>query len=119
MEPTAYKFIHFIGLIIFFTGIGASLVSDTKKPTSFRFPAIAPGVGFLLILINGVGIWHKLGIKIGSWMIIELLILFALGASLPLIKNCVLPVFAIWFLAIVSGLKATHLGYTNSVILRE
>gem|GEM_PF-5156061 len=30
MEPTAHKFIHSIGLIVFFTGIGASLSSDTN-----------------------------------------------------------------------------------------
>ncbi len=118
MEPTVYKFIHFIGLIVFFTGIGASLASDTKKPASFRFPAIAHGVGFLLILISGVGIWHKLGAKIGSWMIIKLVILFALGASLPLIKNRVLPVAAIWILVIVLGSIAAYLGFTNSLILR-
>ena len=30
MEASAYKFNHFIGLIIFFTSIGASLAFHTK-----------------------------------------------------------------------------------------
>ena len=118
MEPTVYKFIHFIGLIIFFTGIGATLASDTKKPASFRFPAIAHGIGFLLILVSGVGMWHKLGLKVGSWMIIKIIILLALGAALPLIKNRVIPIPVIWLLVIILGSVAAYLGYTNAVILR-
>ncbi len=92
--------------------------SDTKKPASFRFPAIAHGIGFLLILVSGVGMWHKLGLKIGSWMIIKMVILFALGASLPLIKNRVLPSGVIWLLVIILGSLAAYLGFTNSVLLR-
>jgi len=118
MEPTVYKFIHFIGLIVFFTGIGAALASDTKKPASFRFAAMAHGIGFLLILVSGVGMWHKLGLKIGSWMIIKLIILFALGAALPLIKNRVMPIPAIWLLVMILGSVAAYLGFSNSVLVR-
>jgi len=118
MDPGIYKIIHFVGLITLFTGIGALITADPKKPAGLRGPAMAHGIGWLLLLISGFGMSAKTEIGFPVWMIVKLAILLALGALIALIKRRALPTPAIYLLAIILGSIAAYLGFSNGIITR-
>lgn len=118
MDPAIYKIIHFLGLIILFTGLGSLITADLKKPSALRGPAMIHGVGLLLMLVSGFGMSAKLEIGFPVWMIIKLVILLALGAMIAVIKRRALPNSVIYLIVIVLGGFAAYLGFTNSLIMR-
>jgi len=118
MDPGTYKIIHFVGLITLFTGIGALITADPKKPAGLRGPAMVHGTGWLLLLISGFGMSAKTGIGFPVWMMLKLVILLALGAIIALIKRRALPAPALYLVAIILGGTAAYLGFTNGMIMR-
>ena len=118
MDPGFYKIVHFIGLIILFTGLGSLITADSKKPAGLRGPAMMHGIGWLIVLISGFGLSAKTEIGFPVWMIIKLVILLALGAIIAIIKRRVLPPAAIYLIVVVLGAIAAYLGFSNSLILR-
>lgn len=118
MDPGIYKIIHFIGLIILFLGIGSLISSDHRKPAALRRPAMIHGIGLALLLISGFGLSAKLELGFPIWMMVKLIILLLLGAMIVVIKRRLIPLPAIYLLAIVLGAIAAYLGFSNSVLLR-
>lgn len=118
MDPTIYKIIHFAGIIVLFTGIGALINADAKRPAALRGPAMLHGIGILLILVSGFGLSAKTEIGFPVWMVIKLVILLTLGGMIAIIKRRVLPAPVLYLLAIVLGGLAAYLGFSNSIILR-
>ena len=118
MDPGIYKIIHFVGLIILFTGIGSLITSDPRKPAGLRRPAMLHGIGLLLILVSGFGLQAKLHAAAGfpGWIIAKLAILIVLGGFIVVIKRKLLPVPVIYLLVIILGSLAAYLGYSNSVL---
>ncbi len=118
MDPGIYKIIHFIGLIVLFTGLGSLIASDPKKPAAFRRPAMIHGIGLFLLLLSGFGLSAKLEIGFPGWMLAKLVILLLLGVMIVLIKRRVIPTPLLYLLAIILGSVAAYLGFTNSILLR-
>ncbi len=118
MDPSTYKIIHFTGLIILFTGLGSLIASDPKKPATLRKPAMIHGLGLFLLLFSGFGLSAKLELGFPSWMIGKLVILLLLGGIIVIIKRRLLPTPVIYLIAIILGLIAAYLGFSNSVLLR-
>ncbi len=118
MDPGIYKIIHFIGLIVLFTGLGSLIASDPRKPAALRRPAMIHGIGLFLLLVSGFGLSAKLKLGFPSWMIGKLVILLLLGAIIVVIKRRLLPTPAVYLIAIILGVIAAYLGFTNSVVLR-
>ena len=120
MDPGIYKIIHFIGLIVLFTGLGALIASDPKKPAAFRRPAMIHGIGLFLLLLSGFGLSLSAKLEIGfpGWMLAKLVILLLLGVMIVLIKRRVIPTPLLYLLAIILGSVAAYLGFTNSILLR-
>lgn len=118
MDPGIYKIIHFVGLIVFFTGIGSLLALDPKRPAALRRPAMIHGVGLLLLLVSGFGLQAKLKLGFPGWFIAKLAILIVLGAMIAVIKRKLMPTPIVYLLVIVLGSAAAYLGFSNSMILR-
>ena len=118
MDPGIYKIIHFVGLIILFTGIGSLLALDPKKPAALRRPAMIHGIGLLLLLVSGFGLQAKLKLGFPGWLLAKLALLIVLGGMIVVIKRKLLPAPVIYLLVIVLGSVAAYLGFSNSMLLR-
>ncbi|MFT4638596.1 MAG: hypothetical protein ACI8T1_001917 [Verrucomicrobiales bacterium] len=107
MDPLLYKVIHLAGVMAVFMGLGISLVPES----AFRKPgAMFHGIGLILILIAGFGLIAKLKLGFPGWVMVKLVIWFALGALPALAKRKVVPICAAWIIAVVLGFGAAYLG---------
>jgi hypothetical protein len=119
MDPSIYKIIHFIGIIVLFLGLGSLISSDPRKPAALRGPAMIHGIGLFLILLSGFGLQAKLKIDFFTgWFLAKFVIFLLLGAIIVVIKRRLLPTPAIYLIAIILGAIAAYLGFANSAILR-
>ena len=115
MDPSIYKFIHYIGIFMVLTGLGGLLFAEDK---AMKLAGISHGIGLLLVLLGGFGMAKHEAIGFSSWFIIKVVIWFALGAMLAVAKRKLMPPVAAWLLVIVLTGVAAWLGFANSVILR-
>ncbi|MGC6467057.1 MAG: hypothetical protein ACON38_07735 [Akkermansiaceae bacterium] len=118
MDPGIYKIIHFVGLFALFTGIGALITVDHKKPAARILPSALHGIGWLLLLVSGIGMWHKMHGGFPVWIIGKFVILLALGAIVALIKREKIPSLFLYLIAITLGSLAAYLGFSNGLIMR-
>ena len=86
-----YQILHVVGILMIFMGYGAllarSLMKVNHKPVR-RLGSITSGIGLLLVLIAGFGMVAKLGYSYTApWLIVKLLIWFALGGIIVLINR--------------------------------
>ena len=107
MDPLVYKLLHLAGVMAVFMGLGISLLPET----AFRKQGgLLHGIGLLVILVAGFGLIAKLKYGFPLWVILKLVIWLALGVLPVLGKKKVLPIAAIWALALVLGVGAAYLG---------
>lgn len=107
MDPLVYKLLHLAGVMAVFMGLGISLPPET----AFRKQGgLFHGIGLLVILVAGFGLIAKLKYGFPLWVILKLVIWLALGALPVLGKKKVLPIAAVWVLALVLGVGAAYLG---------
>lgn len=118
MDPGIYKTIHFLGMILLFTGIGSLIAADPKKAGSLRVPAMLHGLGVLFLLVSGFGLQAKLNHLFGGWIVAKILILLVLAALIVVIKRELLPKPVVYLLIILLGGAAAYLGFTNSILLQ-
>jgi hypothetical protein len=88
MDLTTYKFIHYVGFFLLFTGFGGLLLgARTAMSRDFahkKIYMILHGTGLLFVLVSGFGQLARLGItqglplwvkvKIGVWLFLGLIL---------------------------------------------
>ena len=108
MSLQFYHFLHLIGLILVFIGIGGMLSSEGAKKAMMWH-----GIGLLISIISGFGMLAKLGImgtmpvwawiKIGLWLV--------LGFLPVLAKRRVIATPLVVLIAAITGAALAYLGY--------
>ena len=117
MDPALYKFIHYIGIFMFLTGLGAYCFVKTEAPS--KAAGIVHGIGLLIVLVAGFGMAKDPAIPISApWFIWKVVIWAALGAMIIVAKRKLIPPLGAWFVIIILAGTAAWLGFANSVILR-
>ena len=110
MDPLTYKFIHLIGVLSLFLGLGG-MITYSKGSTPIKgLIAGFHGIGLVLILISGFGMAAKLKYGFPTWMIIKLVIWLTLGAMIVLAKRGILKGAALWGVMLLLGAIAAYLG---------
>ena len=104
----SYHYLHLIGLILVFIGIGGMLSSEGAKKAMMWH-----GIGLLISIISGFGMLAKLGImgtmpvwawiKIGLWLV--------LGFLPVLAKRRVIATPLVVLIAAITGAALAYLGY--------
>lgn len=118
MDPAIYKTLHYVGMIVLFTGLGSLVAADLKKPSALRLPASLHGIGLLLILVSGFAMQAKLNHLFGTWLVVKILILLVLSGFIMVIKRQLLPTPVIYLLIVILGSIAAYLGFSNSILLQ-
>lgn len=73
--------------------------------------AIGHGIGLFLILLSGFGMQAKLySGAFPTWMLVKLIIWFAFGACIVLVKRKVASAPIAWTIIVVLGALAAYLG---------
>jgi hypothetical protein len=108
MSLQFYHFLHLIGLILVFIGIGGMLSSEGAKKAMMWH-----GFGLLISIVSGFGMLAKLGImgtmpvwawiKIGLWLV--------LGFLPVLAKRRVIATPLVVLIAAITGAALAYLGY--------
>jgi len=108
MSLQFYHFLHLIGLILVFIGIGGMLSSEGAKKAMMWH-----GIGLLISIVSGFGMLAKLGImgtmpvwawiKIGLWLV--------LGFLPVLAKRRVIATPLVVLIAAITGAALAYLGY--------
>jgi len=108
MSLQFYHFLHLIGLILVFIGIGGMLSSEGAKKAMMWH-----GIGLLISIVSGFGMLAKLGImgtmpvwawiKIGLWLV--------LGFLPVLAKRRVIATPLVVLIAAITGAVLAYLGY--------
>ena len=118
MSLEFYRLLHFLGIFMLFSGLGAYLLGRQqvlKTEAVGRFPyqrtvAIIHGLGLFLILLGGFGMLARLQLGIETWVAIKLVIWLMLGGVLVLIKRVPSKMLLWWLLILVLGFCAAYLA---------
>jgi hypothetical protein len=90
-----YKVAHLVGIIVLFLSLGVALAGSAasgrdgaaQAPLA-RVASIAHGVALLVVLVAGFGLLARLGLSVAQpWVAAKLVIWFALGGALTLVKR--------------------------------
>ncbi|MBK1791565.1 hypothetical protein [Persicirhabdus sediminis] len=106
MDPTIFKFVHYIGILTLFFSLGA-MFSGASWKKSF---GMGHGIGLLLIIISGFGFLGVAKLGIPVWAIVKTIIWLFFGASLALAKKGKLKGLAAWVVIIGLGSAAAFIG---------
>ena len=93
MPIHVYQFLHYAGILLVFTSLGAValhvLSGGTKDSNPMRkLVAITHGVGLVLVLVAGFGMLARLGIhSMPGWVIAKLVIWLFLGGAIALLYH--------------------------------
>ena len=115
MPTYFYQILHVIGIIMIFMGCGAllgrSLIGSDDRSVR-KLGSITSGIGLVLVLFAGFGMISKLGHSFTApWLIIKIIIWFALGGIIALINRK--PEFAktLWWGILGLGILAAIMVY--------
>lgn len=115
MDPTIYKYIHYIGFFMILTGLGGLIFAEGK---AIKLAGVSHGAGLFLTLLGGFGMQKHEAIGFSWWFIAKVVIWLVLGAAIVIAKRKLLPPVATWLLVIGLTGAAAWLGFANSIILR-
>ena len=115
MSYQFYKVIHFLGLFMVFSGLGAQFLqslnsNDPKQSPGRKWSAIMHGVGLLMVLVAGFGLLAKLQLPIGGWVIAKLLIWLAFGGMGALASRKKEAAGLLWISTLILGALAAFLA---------
>ena len=107
MSYETYKLIHIVSIIIFFGSFGAAMLTGR----SGIHEKIATGVSSLLILVAGMGLMARIGIKHASiwptWVIVKAVIWLTLASLAPILsKRLGSSVFIFYLFVLLGGFAA-------------
>lgn len=116
MSIQFYKMLHFVGIFMVFSGLGAQFLhawaGGSKQHAAKKWLAILHGVGLLLIFVAGFGLIVKVGANWPwpGWIWAKLLIWVALGGAGAVAmrkQNLAAP---LWGMAIAFGTLAAYMA---------
>jgi len=109
MSLQFYHFLHLIGLILVFIGIGGMLSSEGAKKAMMWH-----GIGLLISIISGFGMLAKLGIMgtMPVWAWIKIALWLVLGFLPVLAKRRVIATPLVVLIAAIVGAVLAFIGYT-------
>ncbi len=111
MSPAFYHFVHAVGIICLFIGIGMG-GSDAGRKCAMRWH----GTGLLILLISGFGNVAKvLNNQFPTWVILKLVIWLVLGVLPVLVKRGKLSGTHGVLVAMLAGAAAAYLGAMKPV----
>lgn len=83
MSYTFYKVLHFLGIFMVFSGLGAQCImainGSEKAPAAKKWLGIMHGVGLLVALVAGFGLLARVGGGMQGWVMVKLAIWIILG----------------------------------------
>lgn len=110
MDPTIYRQIHLIGVIVLFLGLGGMLSHagrDQKAPWVY---AVLHGLGLLAILVAGFGSQARLELGFPGWLLVKIGVWILLAALPFLVRRGWIPAFLAWLVAAGLGGLAVWLA---------
>jgi len=116
-----YHILHLTGIIMLFLGYGALLGrslagSDDSKVK--KLGSITSGIGLLLIFIAGFALITKMNYSFGApWIIVKLIIWFALGGLIVLINRKPAIAGMLWWILVFLGFLASSMVYWGRINL--
>lgn len=114
MSFQTYHFLHLIGVIATFLGIGALLARAALAPTNRTmrvWGAVVAGIGLLFLLVSGFGMQAKGGFGWPLWMLAKIILWVLLGGLLALINRKPKWHAVFWIAVFAIGFAAAWLGY--------
>ena len=105
MDPAIYKFVHYIGIFLLLSGLGAYCFGKNDGPN--KLAGISHGVGFLLVLLGGFGMAKHEAISFSWWFLVKAAI-FGLVLS---VVGCQQGIHA------TGGAKGVGLATTRAVVI--
>ncbi len=110
-----YKLVHFLGLIMVFSGLGAQFVlaingTGSKDGPGRRWVAMLHGIGLVLLLVAGFGMLAKGQLPIQGWVISKLAIWILLGGIGAIAARRKSMAGVMWIVALLLGLSAAYLA---------
>ncbi|PXA04290.1 hypothetical protein DDZ13_07085 [Coraliomargarita sinensis] len=117
MPPYIYHILHLTGLVMLFLGYGALLgrsLAGSDDARVKKLGSITSGIGLLLIFVAGFALISKMGYSFTTpWIIVKLVIWFALGGLIAVINRKPASAPLIWWLLVVLGLIAAIMVYAR------
>lgn len=89
MTPEFYRLLHVIGVLTMFLGLGGMLANEPGKAP--KLYGAMHGIGWLVVLVCGIGFAHKSQLGWPNWLIAKIGILVLLGVLPVLVKRGTLP----------------------------
>lgn len=115
MNANVYQVLHLVGILMVFLGYGALLARSMAAPDNVsvrKLGSITSGIGLLLVLVAGFGLISKIGYSFTApWLLVKLLVWFALGGLIVLINRKPQLAVLLWWLLIALGAVATFTVY--------
>lgn len=90
MRTQIYQVLHFLGIFMIFLGYGGLIVRSLTAGDDTRLRklgAITSGIGLFLVLLGGFGLLARLGYGWPVWILVKVVIWFALGFLIMLINR--------------------------------
>lgn len=112
MSYEVYKVMHIVTLFLFFAGMGSIFLGGANS----RVVKIMTGVSSLLILVGGMGLIARIGIKHGEawpkWLLAKVAIWLLLAVLVPVlgkrIGKCSPLFFILWGLGVAAAIIAVY-----------
>ncbi len=115
MSPQFYNWLHFVGILLLFSSLGAQALyaagGGKKAEWTFRRPmAILHGIGMALVLIAGFGLMAKMGYSFGTqpWLWVKITVWLILGLFQTIIWKLGRNNLLMFFLLVVLGSLAVY-----------
>ncbi len=90
MTPETYRWLHLVGVLMLFVGLGGILAQAGDGKGSRLFLALH-GIGLVAMLVCGIGYIHKKPLAWENWVFAKIACWVLLGAVPVLVRRGVLP----------------------------